>query len=178
MKRFNGTILRAVISVILGIVLIFWPAAAVLYIIMLIGAGFLLPGVISIVSYFTRDKSDDTVSHMFPLAGLGSVLLGAWLMLMPGFFVNILMFVLGGVLLIAGIEQITTLVAARKYGAVSGTFYILPTLIFLAGLLLIFYPMKVVEDTLVIFGVVILVYGVNELINWYKFKKNDYIQLN
>lgn len=105
MKHFDGAILRAVISVLLGIVLILWPAAAVLYIIMLIGAGFLLPGVISIVSYFLRDKSNDTISRMFPLAGLGSVLLGAWLILMPGFFVNILMFVLGGVLLIAGIEQ-------------------------------------------------------------------------
>lgn len=52
MKHFDGAILRAVISVLLGIVLILWPAAAVLYIIMLIGAGFLLPGVISIVSYF------------------------------------------------------------------------------------------------------------------------------
>lgn len=110
MKHFDGAILRAVISVLLGIVLILWPAAAVLYIIMLIGAGFLLPGVISIVSYFLRDKSNDTISRMFPLAGLGSVLLGAWLILMPGFFVNILMFVLGGVLLIAGIEQFATLI--------------------------------------------------------------------
>lgn len=50
MKHFDGAILRAVISVLLGIVLILWPAAAVLYIIMLIGAGFLLPGVISIVT--------------------------------------------------------------------------------------------------------------------------------
>ena len=38
--------------------------------------------------------------------------------------------------------------------------------------------MKVIEDTLVVFGAVILVYGVNELINWYKFKKNNYIQLD
>ncbi len=178
MKHFDGAILRAVISVLLGIVLILWPAAAVLYIIMLIGAGFLLPGVISIVSYFLRDKSNDTISHMFPLAGLGSVLLGAWLILMPGFFVNILMFVLGGVLLIAGIEQFATLISARKFGPVRAMYYILPALILLAGLLIIFYPMKVIEDTLVIFGAVILVYGVNELINWYKFKKNNYIQLD
>lgn len=178
MKHFDGAILRAVISVLLGIVLILWPAAAVIYIIMLIGAGFLLPGVISIVSYFLRDKSNDTISRMFPLAGLGSVLLGAWLILMPGFFVNILMFVLGGVLLIAGIEQFATLISARKFGPVRAMYYFLPALILLAGLLIIFYPMKVIEDTLVVFGAVILVYGVNELINWYKFKKNNYIQLD
>lgn len=112
------------------------------------------------------------------MAGLGSVLLGAWLILMPGFFVNILMFVLGGVLLIAGIEQFATLISARKFGPVRAMYYILPALILLAGLLIIFYPMKVIEDTLVIFGAVILVYGVNELINWYKFKKNNYIQLD
>lgn len=178
MKYFDIAIARAVLAIILGVVLIMWPEAAVIYIIMVIGALFLLPGVYSVVSYFTRSKSGGDISRMFPVAGLGSILLGAWLLFMPGFFVNILMFVLGGVLLIAGIQQISSLISAGKFGHVPFGYYVLPSLILLAGVLIIFYPMDVISNTLVIFGIVIALYGVNELINWYKFRRNKYIQLD
>ena len=178
MKRFNSTILRGIFAVLLGIVLILWPEAAIIYIIMVIGVGFLLPGVFSIVSYLMRNKEDETVSPMFPLDGLGSLLLGAWLLAMPEFFVDILMYILGAILLIAGLQQIITLVAARKWKRVTVGYYVLPSLIFLVGLLILIYPMRVIANTLVIFGVSILFYGANELINWYKFRKRDYIQLD
>ena len=132
MKRFNSTILRGIFAVLLGIVLILWPEAAIIYIIMVIGAGFLLPGVFSIVSYLMRNKEDETVSPMFPLDGLGSLLLGAWLLAMPEFFVDILMYILGAILLIAGLQQIITLVAARKWKRVTVGYYVLPSLIFLS----------------------------------------------
>lgn len=178
MKHFNGTILRALLAIVLGGVLVAWPAAAVLYIIMVIGVGFLVPGIFAIVGYFMHDKGGDAVARIFPAAGIGSVLLGGWLILMPGFFVSILMYVLGAVLLIAGVEQIVTLFSARKYSKVSLGYYLLPVLIFLAGLFILLYPMDVIEDTLMIFGVVILIYGINELINWFKFRRDKYIQID
>ena len=168
MRRFNNAVLRGIFAVLLGIILILWP----------IGAGFLLPGVFSIGNYLMRNKKDETVSPMFPLDGLGSVLLGAWLLAMPEFFVDILMYILGAILLIAGLQQIITLISARKWKYVPMGYYVLPSLIFLVGLLILLYPMAVIANTLVIFGVAILFYGANEIINWYKFRKQDYIQLD
>lgn len=178
MKRFNNAILRGIFAVLLGIILVLWPEAAIIYIIMVIGAGFLLPGVFSIVNYLMRNKKDESVSPMFPLDGLGSVLLGAWLLAMPEFFVDILMYILGAILLIAGLQQIITLISARKWKYVPMGYYVLPSIIFLVGLLMLIYPMVVIANTLVIFGIAILFYGVNEIINWYKFRKQDYIQLD
>lgn len=178
MKRFNNAILRGIFAVLLGIILVLWPEAAIIYIIMVIGAGFLLPGVFSIVNYLMRNKKDESVSPMFPLDGLGSVLLGAWLLAMPEFFVDILMYILGAILLIAGLQQIITLISARKWKYVPMGYYVLPSIIFLVGLLILIYPMAVIANTLVIFGIAILFYGVNEIINWYKFRKQDYIQLD
>ena len=171
MKRFNNAILRGIFAVLLGIILVLWPEAAIIYIIMVIGAGFLLPGVFSIVNYLMRNKKDESVSPMFPLDGLGSVLLGAWLLAMPEFFVDILMYILGAILLIAGLQQIITLISARKWKYVPMGYYVLPSIIFLVGLLILIYPMAVIANTLVIFGIAILFYGVNEIINWYKFRK-------
>ena len=97
MRRTNSGILRGALALILGFVLIMWPEAAIIYMIMVIGACFLLPGIYSIVGYFLRNKEDEVTPPLFPLDGLGSLLLGGWLLLMPNFFVNILMYLLGAV---------------------------------------------------------------------------------
>lgn len=178
MRRTNIGILRGVLAIILGVVLVMWPEAAIIYMIMVIGACFLLPGIYSIVGYFLRNKENEVTSPMFPLNGLGSLLLGAWLLIMPHFFVNILMYLLGAVLVLAGIQQIATLIRARKWSIVPYGFYVLPSLILLVGILILVYPMDVMANTLTVFGVATLFYGVNELINWYKFRKRDYIQID
>lgn len=178
MRRTNIGILRGVPAIILGVVLVMWPEAAIIYMIMVIGACFLLPGIYSIVGYFLRNKENEVTSPMFPLDGLGSLLLGAWLLIMPHFFVNILMYLLGAVLVLAGIQQIATLIRARKWSIVPYGFYVLPSLILLVGILILVYPMDVMANTLTVFGVATLFYGVNELINWYKFRKRDYIQID
>lgn len=85
MRRTNIGILRGVLAIILGVVLVMWPEAAIIYMIMVIGACFLLPGIYSIVGYFLRNKENEVTSPMFPLDGLGSLLLGAWLLIMPHF---------------------------------------------------------------------------------------------
>ena len=178
MRRTNIGILRGVLAIILGVVLVMWPEAAIIYMIMVIGACFLLPGIYSIVGYFLRNKENEVTSPMFPLDGLGSLLLGAWLLIMPHFFVNILMYLLGAVLVLAGIQQIATLIRARKWSIVPYGFYVLPSLVLLVGILILVYPMDVMANTLTVFGVATLFYGVNELINWYKFRKRDYIQID
>lgn len=178
MRRTNIGILRGVLAIILGVVLVMWPEAAIIYMIMVIGACFLLPGIYSIVGYFLRNKENEVTSPMFPLDGLGSLLLGAWLLIMPHFFVNILMYLLGAVLVLAGMQQIATLIRARKWSIVPYGFYVLPSLILLVGILILVYPMDVMANTLTVFGVATLFYGVNELINWYKFRKRDYIQID
>ena len=178
MRKTNIGILRGVLAIILGVVLVMWPEAAIIYMIMVIGACFLLPGIYSIVGYFLRNKENEVTSPMFPLDGLGSLLLGAWLLIMPHFFVNILMYLLGAVLVLAGIQQIATLIRARKWSIVPYGFYVLPSLILLVGILILVYPMDVMANTLTVFGVATLFYGVNELINWYKFRKRDYIQID
>ena len=37
MRRFNNAVLRGIFAVLLGIILILWPEAAIIYIIMIIG---------------------------------------------------------------------------------------------------------------------------------------------
>ena len=108
---------------------------------------------------------------MFPIDGAGSILFGAWLVVMPTFFVNILMYILGALLVIAGVQQIGMLVSARKWSVVPFGFYVMPALILLTGIMIIAYPFGAAANTFVIFGVASIFYGVIELLNWYKFRQ-------
>ena len=65
MRRTNIGILRGVLAIILGVVLVMWPEAAIIYMIMVIGACFLLPGIYSIVGYFLRNKENEVTSPMW-----------------------------------------------------------------------------------------------------------------
>ena len=60
-----------------------WPEAAILYLVITIGVLFLVPGLFSLSGYLIRGKQDGS---RFPIAGLGSLLFGLWLMIMPAFF--------------------------------------------------------------------------------------------
>lgn len=171
MKSLNSSILRCLFAIALGLVLVLWPEAAVTYLVITVGICFILPGVFTLLGYFTREKVEGEPSPMFPIDGAGSVLFGAWLVIMPQFFVSILMYILGALLVIAGIQQIVSLVSARKWSIVPLGFYIIPILILITGIMILVYPFGAAANTFVIFGVACLIYGISELINWYKFRQ-------
>lgn len=171
MKSLNSSILRCVFAIILGLVLILWPEAAVTYLVITVGVCFILPGVFSLLNYFTREKVEGQPSPMFPIDGAGSILFGAWLVIMPQFFVSILMYILGALLVIAGAQQIISLISARKWSIVPFGFYIIPVLILITGIMILAYPFGAATNTFVIFGIACLIYGLSELVNWYKFRK-------
>ena len=161
MKGLNGSVLRCIFAIVLGLVLVLWPEAAVTYLVITIGICFIIPGLFSLLNYFTREKVEGEPSPMFPIDGAGSILFGAWLVLMPQFFVSILMYILGALLVIAGAQQLISLVSARKWSRVPYGFYILPSLILITGVMILAYPFGAAANTFVIFGVAFLVYGIS-----------------
>ena len=168
MKTTNYAIVRCVCALVLGLLLVLWPSAAIVYLVITIGALFLIPGLVSLLSYISNRNK---VPSSFPLAGLGSLFFGLWLMISPSFFVGILMYVLGIILVMAGISQISNLVAARSWTSVPFVFYIVPTLVLLAGILVMFNPFAVAEIPFIILGVSSIVYAVSDLITMIRFRQ-------
>lgn len=168
MKRMNYSIIRIVFALIIGLVLVNWPDAASDYLVITIGVLFIIPGLIGLIGYLTRDRS---VNRNFPIEGLGSLLFGLWLVIMPGFFANLLMYVLGIVLFLGGAQQLYSVVIARRWTSVPFGFYILPALILLSGLLILFNPTDARNTAFLIIGIASIVYAVSELINWFRFTK-------
>lgn len=170
MKMMNYGMMRCVSAIVIGVLLMVWPEAAILYLVIAIGVMFFLPSLFSLVGYFMKGRQ---AGMYFPVISLGSLLFGLWLMVSPAFFVSILMYVLGAVLVFAGISQIVTLLSARSHSAVALGYFVMPVLILLAGLVVLVNPFAAATIPFFILGVSSTIYGITELINIYKFRKKE-----
>lgn len=170
MKTMNYSVIRGICAIIMGVLLVAWPEAAIVYLVIAIGAMFLVPSLFSLVGYFVKGRQ---MRMMFPIISLGSLLFGLWLMVSPAFFVGILMYVLGAALVFAGISQIVQLVNARGWTQVPVGYYIMPILILLAGLIVLLNPFAAAAIPFIILGVSSIVYGVTDIINLIRFHKKE-----
>lgn len=181
MKILQSSIFRAICAIAVGAMLIKNPDSTVKGITIAIGVLFLVSGVISCVAYFNArmHKSENEVydadgkllvggKPMFPIVGLGSVILGFVLALMPGAFVTSLMYVLGAIILLGALNQFLVLIQARKFAVLPVWFWGGPTLILLVGLFVMIKPMETAGLPLLIIGWCLLFYGVTECINAFK----------
>lgn len=181
MKILQSSVFRAICAIAVGAMLIKNPDSTVKGITIAIGILFLVSGVISCVAYFNarlhsaENEVYDTDGKllvggrpMFPIVGLGSVILGFVLALMPGAFVTSLMYVLGGIILLGALNQFMVLIQARKFATLPLWFWVCPTLVLLTGLFVMIKPMESASLPLLIIGWCLLFYGVTECINAFK----------
>ena len=168
MNKINYAFIRAICALVAGIVLVMFPTEAGNYFVITIGALFMVPSLIGLINYYAHRKEYPT---FFPVDSIGGVLFGLLLMLMPGFFANFLTFVLGFFLLIGGIQQLSTLIVARQWSKVPVGYFIIPVLIFLAGIYAITNPNGTRSTAFIIIGITCILYGLFELINWFRFTR-------
>ena len=169
MRTLSNSILRSVCSLVIGVLLVVWPETAMIYLVITIGV------LVSMLGYFAHRTGE--VEQTFPVAALGSALFGLWLMIMPAFFVSILMYILGAFLVLAGIQLISSLVSVRRASMVPVGFFVVPVLILLAGILVLLNPFATASVPFIILGVSCICYSLSDLINYYKFRnRNNRIQ--
>jgi uncharacterized membrane protein HdeD (DUF308 family) len=178
MKIFHSSIFRALCAIVVGVLILKYPQDGVTWLTMAVGELFLISGIVALIAYwYARQHSGDYVitdqkgriisggQPTSPIVGAGSVVLGLVLVIAPGKFVDGLMYVLGGIMILGGIQQLINLSVVRRLGKVSFAFWICPTLILLTGLYVILRPMETATLSLQILGWCSLLYGVTELIN-------------
>lgn len=168
------SIFRALCALFVGFLLVSNPAGMSLLLVQVIGGIFAASGIVAVIGYFTQRARQSGFRPVFPIVGIGSVAFGLFLLLFPGEFVNILMYILGALLILIGIGQISGLVINRTVAPLSWTLFILPVLTTLAGVFVIAYPIAAASIPFTILGIAYLVYGAGELIigiRFYHFRR-------
>lgn len=164
------SILRGVAALLIGIALISWPETAIRTLLLFLGCVFITTGVFSLTSILRMQGKSNTGSFL-SINGMITILIGVLLVAFPDFFVNFVMFFFGGILVIIGGIQFFSLLSMPN-GSVSPLQYVVPVLIFLSGVLIFVNPFKAAGTIFLFFGIITAFYGISELYNVWKFKKN------
>ncbi len=171
MRSVQSVIFRSLSFLLVGILMIAFPDKISAWLVMTIGILFLIPGLVSIATFFKAYTKGETSRVLLPVVGIGSVVLGLFLLLMPETFKVWLMYVLAAALLLVGIMGVVNILHFRKYVHIGVGYYVIPTLLCVAGLFVLLHPMKVAEDAIKILGVANIVYALTELVYTIRFRK-------
>lgn len=178
MKFLQSSIFRALAAIAVGVLLIMYPDNTVVGIVIAIGVLFLLSGLVSVLSYVhaRRKVSEYKIydaqgrqiagqTPMFPVVGIGSIILGGILAAMPTTFISALMYVIGAILILGAVNQYFGIIAARHFARLSFGYWIGPTLILLVGIYVVLKPMAPLSTAMLVLGWLSLFYGVVEAVH-------------
>ena len=160
-------LIRSLSTLVIGILLLMFREQALPFIVMCVGVCFILPALfilaLTFVPSLKRFGASKTNAVVMPTIAVGSLLLGLWMFFSPGFFVAILMFVLGGAMTFMGIMQMVSLFMARV--SLSPLLFIMPAIISVSGITILLYPFETASVPFVILGIAAIVSAVSDLIN-------------
>ncbi len=181
MKTLLSSLLRAVCAIAVGALLVKYREQTVEWITVAIGVLFFVSGVFSCVTYFVaRGKASDIQvfdadgrqltqpKPIFPIVGLGSLILGLILAVMPTAFVTYLVYVLAAILILGAVSQFVNLIAASRIARIGVYFWVMPALTLLIGLIALISPNSIATAPLFVIGWTMIVYGVVEVLNTVK----------
>ncbi|MCF0160018.1 MAG: DUF308 domain-containing protein [Bacteroidaceae bacterium] len=167
----KSILVRALSSFLVGGLLIAFPNQAAVWLIMVIGCLFLGPGMYSIITYWTL-RNAEGFRPIFPIVGLGSVILGLWMILSPAFFARSIMLALGALLVVAAIGQMVSVIRSRKVAPAPLFFYAVPVLLLLAGVYVLVNLDAAMAIPFYVVGVSMIVYGLVEMVHYFWLQKH------
>lgn len=156
----NIQIVRSISVLLIGVLFLMLGDSALSMLVIIVGVLLMIPGVWSLVSYVRHIEQ----RPMFPLAALGSFVLGLWLAVSPAFFVGFFMYVLGGILVALGVYQLSALAVSSRLLPVAWPFYMLPVFVLLLGLFVLFNPFKAAAVPFILIGIGCVISAVNDIV--------------
>ena len=170
---------RSLVTAAIGILLLALREQAMPFIVMCLGVLFMLPGLFTLalllIPKLRRKGGTASSAVIIPIMAFGSLLLGLWMLLQPAFFVTIIMWILGAVMIIMGGTQIISLLMAKRRIKVSLFLFFLPLLILLTGAIVLLNPFEAASVPFIILGVGAIITALSDMINtlFLKFTRKD-----
>lgn len=164
--------IRGALMLALGMALLIWPETMLNVIVKLIAAFLIAAGIVTL--YFTREEKKNAVQDdqkngfLKSFASLNVAVylcFGILIFLFPSFFVSILVFLFGAILLLLGIGQLVNLFLSSRHTKLSGYMYIVPAVVTICGIILFFQPFTAKNVLTMFFGGCLAGYGAVELVS-------------
>lgn len=183
MKVLQISAVRAIIVLVTGFLLVKYREDTMTWMTITVGVLFLISGLVScMVYYFEKEKvakktakaalqegqqeEEDLKSPSFPIAGVGSIVLGIILAVMPNTFTTWMVYILSALLILGAVNQFMNLARSRQYARVPVYMWVFPTISMVVAILLISRPIETdaLFFTLKVIGWAFMYYGVLEFV--------------
>lgn len=156
-----------------GIALVVFNSTTSIYQIIIFTIGalvFLTSGLMLLTTIFPGKKAKKAGMKPSPFVWgsvAGGIIFGVLLMVMPGFFVDYLIYTFGILLIICGIMQITTISGGMRHLGISGWFLAMPIIAVMLGLVIIISGSQAAQSLIMILtGIALACYGINGIIDY------------
>ena len=183
MKVLQISAVRAIIVLVTGFLLVKYREDTMTWMTITVGVLFLISGLVAcMVYYFEKEKvakktakaalqegqqeEEDLKSPSFPIAGVGSIVLGIILAIMPNTFTTWMVYILSALLILGAVNQFMNLARSRQYARVPVYMWVFPTVSMVVAILLISRPRETdaLFFTLKVIGWAFMYYGVLEFV--------------
>jgi len=183
MKVLQISAVRAIIVLVTGFLLVKYREDTMTWMTITVGVLFLISGLVAcMVYYFEKEKvakksakaalqedqqeEEDLKSPSFPIAGVGSIVLGIILAVMPNTFTTWMVYILSALLILGAVNQFMNLARSRQYARVPVYMWVFPTISMVVAILLISRPIETdaLFFTLKVIGWAFMYYGVLEFV--------------
>ena len=180
MKTVQTSFIRAIIAIVVGLLLIKYREDTVTWITIIIGVLFFISGLISCIVYLVNRNAKPAAvvdvegrpislnKPTFPVVGIGSLVLGVALAAFPNLVVNWMVYIFGAILIFGAVGQYVTLASVVKLSKLSLYFWLMPSFVFVVGLIALFKPSWIASAPLLFLGWAMVFYGVVECANAFK----------
>lgn len=172
------TIFIYICALLAGLLLIIFSKSAELLetVVRILGAALAIPslvvGVHTVLNKPAEGEAPDRYKVPTLIACFGCAVLGLTMIFAAGAFVNILRWVFAFLLVASGLQQIIMLLLIRRTAKLSIWFYLVPTLVVVAGVVLATVSLQQIEEVVaLITGISLLAAGVNGIIGFFARRK-------
>lgn len=160
-----------VVVLVVGIALIFLRSTAINIIVMVLGAMFLLAAALNLYFIFSSTRitvsengkpvSRRSMSVGSMLTAIAAAALGLWMLLDPASLSSMMVYVLAGLLIIAGIYHVCLLAFGFRPVSFPFIFYVLPILLSVTGIVILVIGATATKDYIVLItGIAMIAYSV------------------
>ena len=166
----TSTLIRSVIAIAIGVILIIWPEKVKELLVTVVGVLLMIPSVITLTPLLFSKNTEDKKQHMLPvLLGTGLAILGLIMILFPETFISLFTLLIGILLFLAGLMQV---IGVFNYCRQTRNFWLMlsPLIILVMGAITISNFKNISNILLIMIGVTTLLYGISEVLNYYKLR--------
>ncbi len=159
-----------IVTILFGLAAIAVPGLSLEVVIRFLGVLLLVDGFINLlIGLINKQKGQST--YIIVPRGTSNLIIGLVLVLFPAFIVSIFVFVIGIILLFAGITQLASQIGGKNLPGISWVIAISSVIAIVAGVIMLFNPFESAKTILVVFGAVIALYGIGEVVRSFRVRK-------